>query len=461
MKLPDWCEKAVIYQIFPDRYFNANRLNDPHNTVPWDSNPTRDNFFGGDLEGIIEKLDEIRALGADTIYLNPVFLSPSNHKYDTWDYYQVDPCFGGNKALKRLILSAHNKGMKICLDGVFNHSGEYFFAFQDVKQFGPKSQYWDWYFINNYPITKIPLSYHCCGDADFLPKLNYENQQVQDYFIKVGKFWVKEFGIDGWRLDVPFKIPLEFWQKFRTAIKTIKPDVFLFGEVWRDARHWMDGTTFDGVTNYPLRALILDYCQTFFLDAEDYLFEAQLLRNSVGGAAAGRVNLLGSHDTPRLLTLFKGDVQRVLIAWVLLLTEIGIPLIYYGDEVGMEGDNDPDCRRSMIWASEVKNREIYDVIQPLLSLRHQTDVITRGTFENLYSFIGLAAYKRKYQNQEVIVIVNPRDAVHFVRIPIESESSCFYDIFTNQEVQIDDGHIYFDTFPRRSFRVLTSFRITP
>ncbi len=154
-------------------------------------------------------MDEIRALGADTIYLNPVFLSPSNHKYDTWDYYQVDPCFGGNKALKRLILSAHNKGMKICLDGVFNHSGEHFFAFQDVKQFGPKSQYWDWYFINNYPITKTPLSYHCCGDADFLPKLNYENPQVQEYFIKVGKFWVKEFGIDGWRLDVPFKIPLE------------------------------------------------------------------------------------------------------------------------------------------------------------------------------------------------------------------------------------------------------------
>ncbi len=456
IKTPDWVREAVIYQIFPDRFYNGSDANDPPGIAEWGEQPSRDNYFGGDLEGIAQKLDYIQSLGVNTIYLTPIFSAPSNHKYDTRDYYQVDDVFGGASALNRLLLDMHQRGMKLILDGVFNHCGEEFFAFQDVLKKGKSSTFSNWFNIFGYPLSKNPLNYNCCGDASYLPKLNHANPEVNEYFLEVGKYWIEEFDIDGWRLDVPFKIQKRFWKDFRKIIKTAKKDTFLFGEVWRDGRTWVNGETFDGFTNYSLRGLILDYCMTEFLDAEDYLYEANALRESLGDAAYCMVNLLGSHDTTRLLTIFDEDVNRALLAWVLLLTEVGIPLIYYGDEVGMLGNNDPDCRRTMIWEENKKNTRIYNTIRSLISLRENSKALTNGTFESLFSFVGVAAYKRHYQNEEIIVVMNARDDVHNIRIPVRSTRTTYYDYPSKNVVNVKDGEILFSYFPACDFKIFTS-----
>lgn len=456
-KPADWIREAAIYQIFPDRFYNGNVSNDPSEVADWVTDqPTRGNFFGGDLEGIIQKLDYIQLLGINTIYLTPIFSAPSNHKYDTKDYYQVDEIFGGNPALESLTTEMHKRGMKLILDGVFNHCGDQFFAFQDVIEKGKKSSYSNWFTIHDYPLSKDPLNYTCCGDASYLPKLNQFNPAVKEYFLRIGKYWIEKFDIDGWRLDVPFKLPKSFWREFRDVVKEVKADAFLCGEVWRDGKPWVAGDIFDGVTNYLLRGLILDFCDTNFLDAEDYLYEVQALHESLGESAYGMVNLLGSHDTPRLLTIFKNDIDRTLLAWVLLLTEIGIPLIYYGDEVGMLGDNDPDCRRPMVWGIEEQNSRILHTIQLLLSLRKRSKALTHGTFESLFSFIGLVAFKRQYQDEEIVVVINTREDAHKLKVPVQSTRSSYYDVFNNEKVDISKGILNYDVFPAHQFRVYSS-----
>jgi glycosidase len=454
--VPGWAKEAIIYQIFPDRFYNGDLSNDPPLVAQWGDSPTRQNFFGGDLAGIIQKLDYIQSLGVDTIYLTPIFSAPSNHKYDTKDYYQVDSIFGGNSALRELIDSLHARGMKLILDGVFNHCGEQFFAYQDVLFNGRASDYTDWFTIHGFPLTKEPLNYTCCGDASYLPKLNHNNQEVNEYFLDVGKYWIEEYGADGWRLDVPFKISKNFWGQFRKATKSVNPECYLFGEVWRNGWLWLDEDSFDGVTNYPLRQLILDFCQTNFLDAEDYLFEAQSLRESYGDEAYSMVNLLGSHDTPRILTMFEGDTAQTILAWVLLLTEVGNPLIYYGDEIGMAGGNDPDCRRTMIWDEAKQEPRILEVVRLLTGLRKRSKILTAGKFENLFAFIGLAAYKRVYKDEEIIVIMNSRERVEGINIPVNSGHSSYFVFPGNEKVDVQDGKIYFDEFPAYSYEILTT-----
>lgn len=455
--IPEWARAGAIYQIFPDRFFNGVKANDPSVVADWHNDqPTRDNFFGGDLEGVAQKLDYIQSLGINTIYLTPIFSAPSNHKYDTRDYYQVDRIFGGNTALNQLVATMHGRDMKLILDGVFNHCGEEFFAFQDVIGKEQRSPYADWFTINRYPITKAPLNYMCCGDADYLPKLNYSNPEVREYFLKVGKHWVEKFDIDGWRLDVPFKIPKSFWREFRAAVKSSKADSFLFGEVWRDGKPWVQDDIFDGATNYPLRGLILDFCLHNFLDAEDYLYEVNTLHASLGDAAFGMVNLLGSHDTPRILTVFNEDVNKELLAWVLLLTEVGIPLIYYGDEAGMRGENDPDCRRPMVWDESLQKSKLAHTIRTLLHLRRKSKALTHGSFTSLFSFVGLAAYKRQYKDQEIIVIVNTREELQNIRIPVISERTRYQDVFRKEYLEVSEGVLNFNVFPAYEFRVLSS-----
>jgi glycosidase len=453
----DWVKGAVFYQIFPDRFYNGDNTNDPLDSAEWGQKPTRKNFFGGDLEGIRQKLDYIQSLGANVIYLNPVFDAPSNHKYDTKDYFHVDPHFGGDQALHDLIEAVHDRDMKLILDGVFNHCGEEFFAFQDVLKNEMVSEYHNWFFVNHFPLSKKPLSYMCCGDASYLPKLNHENEAVNQYFLDVGRYWLEAFDVDGWRLDVPFKVSKTFWRSFRKAVKNQKQGAFLLGENWRNGDIWLDGETFDSVTNYPLRELIFDFSLTHFLDGEDYLFATRTLRNSFGSEANKVVNLLGSHDTARLMTKFDGNMPVVMLAWILLLTEVGIPLIYYGDEIGMEGKNDPGCRRTMIWDTDRWCHELYDLIRSIIKLRKQTEALTRGTFEDLYAFIGLIAYKRQYHDQEVIVILNSQDKLNYINVPVKSERTFYYLFPTNQKVWVKDGNLSFETFPKYGYQILTSF----
>lgn len=452
--MPDWIPDAIFYQIFPDRFCNGDSSNDPPGTVPWGSLPTRDNFFGGDLKGIIEKLDYLQDLGVNALYLNPIFKAQTNHKYDTTDYFEVDPAFGSKDVLMDLVGELHRRKMRIILDGVFNHCGSGFWAFEDVKARGAASRYAKWFFVRSYPISSNPLSYYTCGDAAYLPKLNLNHRPVQRYILKVATYWLEEMGIDGWRLDVPFKISMDFWQEFRSTVKAVNPQAYLVGEIWREAGPWVQGDVFDGTTNYRLRELILDYCATNVLDAEDFAFELAMLRQAHSDAAPAMLNLLGSHDTPRIMTVFQGDVERLLIAVTFLITTVGTPLIYYGDEIGMAGETDPGCRRTMQWDETQWNHRVYETYRRLIGLRRAHPALRCGSFETLLTFNGVFAYRRVWEEDEVIIILNPRSSVTDLLIPTGSRAEVWHDAFTGRTHIANEGKLLFDSVPALGFSLL-------
>lgn len=456
---PDWVAEAIFYQIFPERFANGDPSNDPPGVAPWGDLPTRTNFFGGDLQGILERLDYLQELGVNALYLNPIFDSPSNHKYDTRDYFAVDPAFGDMALLKRLVDELHRRGMRAILDGVFNHCGKQFAPFQDLILNGSASKYRDWFQVRAFPVTEEPLSYMTCGGAPFLPKFNHRNPEVRQFLLKVARYWVEEAGIDGWRLDVPFKVPFDFWREFRQALRALKPDLYLVGEVWRDPHPWVAGSDiFDGVTNYTLRDLLLDYAHTKFLDAEDFAFETGQLAARLGAAQSGMLNLLGSHDTPRILSLLRGDLDLLRIVCTYLFTSPGAPLIYYGDEVGMLGENDPDCRRTMVWGAARWNPRVVELYRQLIDLRRAHPALRRGVRRTLLTFNGVFAYKMSLKEDEVIVVLNPREALPQVRLETGSSRVAWRELSGGREVRASQGEISMEVVPARSALVLAPVR---
>lgn len=456
---PDWVAEAIFYQIFPERFANGDPSNDPPGVAPWGDLPTRENFFGGDLQGILERLDYLQELGVNALYLTPIFDSPSNHKYDTRDYFAVDPAFGSKALLKRLVDELHRREMRVILDGVFNHCGKQFAPFQDLIMNGAASKYKNWFQVRSFPVTEEPLSYMTCGGAPFLPKFNHRNPEVRQFLLKVARYWVEETGIDGWRLDVPFKIPFDFWREFRQALRALKPDLYLVGEVWRDPEPWVaGGDIFDGVTNYTLRDLLLDYAQSKFLDAEDFAFETEQLAAQLGPAQSGMLNLLGSHDTPRILTLLQGDVDLLRIVSTYLFTTPGAPLIYYGDEIGMLGETDPDCRRPMVWEPERWNPRVVALYRRLIDLRRTHPALRRGVRRTLLTFNGVFAYRMSLEEDEVIVVLNPREALPQVRLETGSRRVAWREVSSGREYAASGGKITLEVVQARSAQALVPAR---
>jgi glycosidase len=444
VQVPSWVPGAVFYQVFPERFCNGDPANDPPGVRPWDELPTRENFFGGDLAGVIQKLDYLQDTGVSALYLTPIFRARTNHKYDTADYCQVDPAFGTNADLKRLVSECHRRGMRIILDGVFNHCGIEFFAFQDLRQNGAASPYADWFHVQSYPIREDPLSYMTCGGAVYLPKLNYGCRAVREYFLQVARYWIEEAGIDGWRLDVPFKIPMDFWHEFRQVVKQANPEAYLVGEVWREAYPWVQGDSFDGVTNYRLRDLLLDYVANRVLDGEDFAWEVAQLRRQYGPTAGAMLNLLGSHDTPRILTLLREDRALLRIALVFLLTGPGAPLIYYGDEVGMTGGPDPDCRRPMVWQPDEQGQETRALVQRLTALRREHACLREGATETLLTFNGVWAYRQRAGEDEVILVLNPQESVYDMSLPVGGAARGWKELFSGAQFIVQGGLIHLD-----------------
>lgn len=405
---PAWVRDAIFYQIFPDRFRNGVPANDPPGTTPWGGTPTRENFFGGDLAGVRGGLPYLADLGVTALYLTPIFAAGTNHRYDTHDYLRIDPVLGDTGALRALVGEAHRRGIRVVLDAVFNHCGDGFWAFRDLMERGQASPYRDWFFPRSLPIRQDPPTYQTCGGAAYLPKLNTDHPEVRRYLLRVATHWIEEADIDGWRLDVPWKVPSSFWREFRAAVKAAKPDAYVVGEVWRDARPWLD--LWDGVMNYRLRDHILDFCARDHMDAEDFAFEGAGLLRDHGDAAPWMLNLLGSHDTPRLLTLCGGDERRAVLALTALFTYPGAPMLYYGDEVGMIGENDPDCRRCMEWDERRWRGGIATAVRRLIRLRRDLPALRRGSWEPLLRFNGVFAYRRCHEGEEVVVVLNPRDA---------------------------------------------------
>lgn len=453
---PEWARERVFYQIFPDRFFNGDPANDPPGTVPWDSLPTRDNFFGGDLTGIRAKLDYLERLGIGALYLTPFFRARTNHRYDTSDYLQIDPAAGRLDDFRALVRVSHQRDMCLILDAVFNHCGDGFWAFEDVVRRGAESPYAGWFSVNSYPITMTPPSYQTCGGAAFLPKLNHADPAVRDYLLKVARYWLEQ-GADGWRLDVPWKVPLDFWRAFRAEVLKVRPDAYIVAETWRGTAPWLGGDTVHGVMNYRLRAAILDYCAWDHMDAEDFDYELAQLRAEHGASAPYHLTLLGSHDTARILTVCGGDAERARLAAILQFTYIGIPMIYYGDEIGMAGENDPLCRAGMIWDERRWNTRLYETYRRLIALRRAHAALTHGGFEPLTVFNAVYAYHRFQDEESVVVVLNPREARQEVRVPLgraAGRATTWEDALTGERFPVHEGMLVLAHLPSRAGYVL-------
>jgi len=453
---PDWARDAVFYQIFPERFFNGDPANDPPGTAPWDATPTRECFLGGDLAGIRAKLDYLQHLGVTALYLTPFFKARTNHRYDTSDYLQIDPAAGTLDDFHALVDDAHRRGIRLVLDAVFNHCGDGFWAFEDVLKRGAASPYAGWFVLDSFPVTKSPANYQTCGGAAFLPKLNHANPAVREHLLHVARYWLEQ-GADGWRLDVPWKVPLDFWREFREEVLRVKPDAYIVAEVWRGTAPWLQGDTVHGVMNYRLRNAILDYCAWEHMDAEDFDYELAQLREEHGASAPYHLTLLGSHDTERILTACQGDTERARLAAIVQLTYIGIPMIYYGDEIGMMGENDPLCRAGMIWDEQQWNTRLHDAYCKLIALRRQHPALTQGAFEPLVVFNAVYAYHRWHGDDSVIVVLNPREARQKVRIPLGESSdraALWQDALTGERFAVRNGELVFNELPAQAGYVL-------
>ena len=378
-EVPQWAANKVVYQIFPSRFATTQ----PVDKELWYKAPiTPMDDLHGNLRGIIEHLDYIKDLGIDVVYLTPIFKSNSCHKYDTIDYYQVDPSFGTTEDLKELVQKSHERGMKVVLDAVYNHSGREFFAFQDILEKGEKSKYLDWYFIDELPPRgewgEIP-NFKCFGYYGGMPKLNLKNPEVEKYITDVACYWIKECDIDGWRLDVGDEISHFFWKNFRKAIKAVKKDMLIIGEIWHYAGDFLEGDEWDTVMNYPFYLNLID------LLADEKINVSQFVQNL--GYLKGRLNkkcyplmwnLIDSHDTARFLHLCHDNKKKQHLAAAFQLLLPGMPMVYYGDEYAMPGANDPDCRRGMYWDEEYQDKEMFEWYKRLLQVRKAHTCIVEG-----------------------------------------------------------------------------------
>ena len=406
---PTWVKDAVFYQIFPDRFCRSERYRAIGKFVEWGSKPTRENMFGGNLAGITDKLEYIASLGVTALYLCPIFKSNSNHRYHTVDYFEIDPVLGTLKDFDRFVKKAHKLGLRVILDGVFNHCSRGFFQFNSLMELGKNSPYVDWFHVHGWPLHAYSgkPNYDCWWGFPALPKFNTDNPDVRDYLFSVGEYWMKR-GIDGWRLDVPNEIDDDsFWQEFRRRIKAINPEAYIVGEIWDEPSRWLKGDQFDGVMNYPLRRAVLAYL--FDEKPIDLAEFAKRLREAFPAGRFGvPMNLLGSHDTIRLVSLPCSNLQRVKLAFAILFFLPGAPCIYYGDEIGMEGGKDPDNRRSFPWdkLSDGRRSPVFRFLNELIALRNRERVLRDGALEIVYSSRHLSIVRTLGKKKMTLCISN-------------------------------------------------------
>ena len=384
MFAPAWVKDAIFYQIFPDRFCRSERYHAAGKFVEWGSKPTRENMFGGNLAGIEDKLEYIKNLGANAIYLCPIFKSNSNHRYHTVDYFEIDPVLGTLEDFDRLVKKAHKLRLRIILDGVFNHCSRGFFQFNSLMELGPNSPYVDWFHVKGWPLNAYSgkPNYECWWNFPALPKFNTDCAEVREYLFSVAEYWTKR-GIDGWRLDVPNEINDDsFWQEFRRRVKAINPEAYIVGEIWDAPERWLQGDQYDGVMNYLFRKAVMKY-----LFDENPISTEEFCNRLQEAFPVGRgdipMNLLGSHDTTRLKSQPCAGWERIKFALTLMFFMPGAPCIYYGEELGMLGGKDPDNRRSVPWEKlpEMQQEPVYALVKELTEMRSSNPVLRDGKME--------------------------------------------------------------------------------
>lgn len=448
-KLPHWANGAIVYQVFPDRFNRGKdsldlayeRIPEDRTPAPWNTQIDGNGnnyFFGGNLRGIIEKIDYFKFLHVDVVYLTPIFKSKSTHRYDTDDYYEIDPILGTKEDFKELVNELHKNGIRIMLDAVYNHTSRFFFAFQDLMKNGENSKYKDWYFPESFPITVNPKNYQSFAYTPDMPKLNMANPEAREYFCNVGRYWVRDFNIDGWRLDVLNEIDFDFLRMFRNAVKSENPEAVLIGEAWNDAFEWLQGDILDGVMHYP----IMNPMTEFYGEKTITVSRFNQRINRVASMYPHPVqnvswSAFSTHDTARFLTICKGNIEQMKMAVFFQMTYNGSPLVFYGDEVGIEGSWDVTARAPMPWkqidgftdspsTEDIplpENTEYIEEPEPekvqqsnelikwyskLSELRHKYTALREGKFRSLLADdkTKCFAYLRKFENQSCVAIQN-------------------------------------------------------
>ena len=492
--IPDWVKDAVFYQVFPERFANGDMGNDPQGTEPWGSTPKIENMMGGDLQGVAQRMGYLTQLGVNSLYFNPIFTAPSNHKYNTADYEHVAADFGGDAAFRELADVAHRNGVKIMLDGVFNHVSHQHKWFQDVREKGPKSEYFDRFTVNNWPIKYTRDADGILRSDDYaswwnfatLPVLKTDHPKVREYFLTgkdaIVKKWIRDGKVDGWRMDVAddSNFSADYWRTARKEIKSANPDAYMVAEHWHDASSMLQGDQFDGAMNYKhFTRPAIDFFAKKANTVDEFV--RQLDNPYSREARHGMFNILGSHDTPRFITQAGGDWYRQRPAAIFQMTYIGAPVVYYGDEIGMEGDKDPDSRRSMEWqyvpgnktkdgpglhtrdveapatgdaaagaetARKARAEQLFGLYQKLIATRKAEPALRRGDFQVLatHNADNTLVYRRKAEGieRDAIVAINNNWVGKDIRVPLSgvaADGTRFTDAITGTTHQVKDGAI--------------------
>ena len=406
LAVPEWAKGCVFYQIFPERF--ARSGDEAAGFDPWDAPPTRENYLGGNLRGIIERLDYLAGLGVECLYLNPIFEGDFNHKYATTDYFKIDPMFGNENDLVELVERAHGLGIRVLLDGVFNHCGVHFAPFADLLKYGEASPYRDWFYPKRFPIEFEAACYECVGDYPYMPRLNGANPEVRDYVEKVLLYWLEVAHIDGWRFDVADELDRHAVTRWREAVKRRYPDALMLCETWGDASRLLGPDGFDSAMNYLFRDAMVDFFARSAIPAE-------ALRDRLNGILMrypeeinhAMYNPLGSHDTARFLTEAGGGKWRLKLAMAFQMLFPGAPAIYYGDEIGMTGENDPGCRGGMAW--ERQDADLLQWQKDMIALRKRHPALRRGAYSVIHAAGLIFAFERSLNGDRVRAIFNTGD----------------------------------------------------
>ena len=522
--MPDWVVDGVFYQIFPDRFRNGNEANDPDFSEPYyegktelgpdgktnreyyhlvedwndtaglrrspyrtDGKPDYFSFYGGDLEGVTEKLGYLKDLGITILYFNPLHKAKSNHKYDACDFRAVDPHFGGENAFRALAEKAHEIGMRVVVDGVFNHTGNCHYAFVDCALKGKDSPYWNWYEWKKWPLPKQggykAIDYYDCWWGFGLhPNLNFDRSRpnaeengirfianadpvmpVANHLLEATEFWLREMEVDGFRMDVPNEVPFWFWKMFRERVRKVNPDAYLVGELWSTAPEWVGPETFDAVMNYRH---FKDPVNTWIGQGRGsaQVFEAGLAPGRVAypsQAVQVMMNLIDSHDTVRFVTTAGGDRRRLKMAALFEMCYLGTPHVWYGDEIGMEGQKDPDCRRAFRWDASQWNIKLFDYVKRCIALRKAHPALRRGEYKRLFAQGNVYVFGRRLSDEVLLIVLNAGSHPWTLHIEVKDyleNGVALRGVWKEGTVTVQDGCITGPDVPARTgivFEVVT------
>ena len=495
-----WTPESIFYQIFPDRFcrsgdtqiddrkiilkFKDKEIEIKRILSNWDEPICKSifktktmQFYGGTFKGIQEKIPYLKELGITAIYLNPIFLARTNHRYDIEDYTKPDPLLGTEEDLRNLIDELHKNGIRVIFDAVLNHTGlfhHWFDMLGENKKPGafsdPNSEYKDFYYFNDHP-----YEFESWMDCKILPQLNLKNKELRNKLLHnkdsaIKKWLLPPFNIDGWRMDTASilgkfdlqHIDEEFSRELHSSIKEVNPDAYIMGETFYDPKQLVDREKYEATMNYrgfmsPIKKWLCGIINFMSVpggngehrikfSAKKMARQLAIIRNSMPYQNQIRMfNLLNSHDTKRFLTEVKGDLRKYKIAVTLLFTYIGIPSIYYGDEVGMEGEGDPDCRRPMIWDEKRQNKEIKNLYKRLINLRKGNKTLIYGSFIEIWTKGDIFAFARFYQDDIILVICNGNNKKKDIVLPLYHlgiTDKVFKGFYSNSEYRVNENNIY-------------------